>query len=133
MIKLSQTSTYRLIPQGRNTFKIKDAVYKPDESKVEVILVTRDGLRHIERFYFTRRDGSFNQAGLNAFSAFARSATGAKVLDQVETEELIGCYVSANVLHKRMPNRNDPSRTVTLINLKSFASAQPWGNNEDHA
>lgn len=127
MIKLTNASTYKLIPEGRTTFKIKNVVHDANNSKVEVDMLTEDGLRHIERFHFTYKDGTFNQGGLNAFGAFARAATGVTVLDQIEPEDLIDCYVSANVMHVRRPNRNDPTRTVTLINLKSYTRAQPWG------
>ena len=125
MIKLSQGTAYKVIPEGRNIFKIKNAIYKTNEAKVEVTMTTEDGLSHIERFYFNHKDGTFNQGGLDAFSAFARAATGSTSIDQVEVEDLVGRYVSANVSHTKMPNRNDPTRTVTFVNLKSYAPARP--------
>lgn len=123
MIQLSQTSNYYLIPTGRTTFCIYKAMYNQRDQVVIVWMATKEGLSHVERFYFRFKDGRFNQPGLNAFTAFARAVMGDNALENVDAEALVGKFVSANVIHKKKPNKNDPTRTVTLVSLKSFAKA----------
>lgn len=124
MIQLSKTFTYVLIPVGRTIFKIDEAVYNQRDQFVLVRFTTKDGMPHSEKFFFRYKDGRFNKAGLDAFTAFARAVMGDPNLEHIDTDALVGKYVSANVIHKKKPNKNDPNRTVTLVSLKSFTKAE---------
>lgn len=128
MIQLSKSFNYTLIPVGRAIFQIKDAMYNQRDQLVVVHLTTKDGMPHTEKFFFRYKDGNFNKAGLDAFTAFARAVMGDANLEHIDTDALAGKYVSANVIHKKKPNKNDPNRTVTLVSLKSFAKATSWND-----
>ena len=49
MIKLNE-NTYQIIAEGTHTFKVTKVDYDSDFGKLTVELVTKDGLKDIERF-----------------------------------------------------------------------------------
>ena len=74
MAKIGLTEGFTLIPEGTHVFKITEVNYKEDFGKMEVVMQTAKGQKHIERFSLLNKDGEPNQGGLNAFSYFAKTA-----------------------------------------------------------
>ena len=131
-IQLSK-NTFVIIPEGRHTFKIVAAKYDKDFGKMEISLVTSEGMKQTERFILLNNNNEYNEKAINAFSYFARVATGNMALEEIETEELVGCFISAEVVHTKQPNRNDPQKTVTFVNLKNYEVAKGFETNNKNA
>lgn len=121
-IKLSKGG-YTPIPKGEHIFKIVKSTYDEDFGKVEIDMVTVDGKKHIERFSLIRNDGEINEGALNAFSYFAKTALNNFNLDEIDHNDLVGCYIKATVEHEKVPSKNDPAKTVTFLRLTNQSPA----------
>ncbi len=118
MARIPMTSGFVLIPEGEYVFRIYDAKYDEEFGKIEVKLVTAQGLTHTERFSIKDANDEWNEKALNAFSYFAKTALNNFGVEDIDPEELIDHYIRAEVVHSDpMPNRNDPTKTVTFANL----------------
>ncbi len=115
-IKLSESS-FTPIPEGEQIFKITKATYDEDFGKLEVEMVTVSGQKHIERFSLINNEGEINEGALNAFSYFAKTALNNFNLDEIDHEDIIGCYMKAEVTHNKVPNKKDPSKMMTFSQL----------------
>lgn len=128
MIKLSD-STFTLIPEGRHVFKITEVEYKEDFGKMNITLVTADGSKQVERFSLVTSKGEVNEKALNAFSYFARQALNNPSLSgEIDENDLVGCYLDAEVSHQVLPSNKDPQKTVTFIQLKDYKPASGFGS-----
>ena len=123
-IKLSNSPTFVIIPEGRHTFKITNVNYNQDFGKMEITLVTSEGMKQTERYNLFNNNGEYNEKAINAFSYFARVATGNMALEEIEAEQLVGCFINAEVVHTKQPNKNDPQKIVTFVNLKNYEVAK---------
>ena len=63
------------------------------------------------------QDGSINEKACNAFSFFAKTALNDFTLEAVDPVMLVDRYIKADVTHTTQPNKNDPTKTVTFVNL----------------
>lgn len=114
-VKLRDTG-FTVIPEGEYTFKIVKVDYKVDFEKIEVHLETESGLKHVERFVLST-DG-----GAKAFSYFAKVALNDWSAEDIDSDDLLGCYFTARVEHDVQPNINDPSKKVTFVRLQDKKS-----------
>lgn len=127
MAKIPLSSgTFKVIPEGHYIFKITKVEYKETFGKLSITLETQDGQKTVERYSFLNSDGSEQQGGINAFSYFAKAAMGDFSLTEIDHEDLIGRFVEADVTHTVQPNKNDPTKTVTFVNLKNTTSSPGW-------
>ena len=117
MARIPLTSGFVLIPEGEYVFRIYDVEYDEDFGKILVKLVNAQGLTHTERFTIKNADDEYNEKALNAFSYFAKTALNDFGAEGIELSELIDRYIRAEVTHTVLPNRNDPTKTVTFANL----------------
>lgn len=117
MARIPMTSGFTLIPEGTYVFRIYDATYDEDFGRIEVKLVTAQGMTHTERFSIKDSNDEFNEKALNAFSYFAKTVMNDFTLDDVDPEELINHYIEAEVVHTKVPSNKDPNKTVTFANL----------------
>ncbi len=117
MARIPMTSGFSLIPEGTYIFGIYAATYDETFGKIEVKLVTAKGLTHTERFSIKDKNDQLNEKALNAFSYFARTATGDWEADSIDPADLVGCYIEAEIVHTQVPSNRDPGKTVTFANL----------------
>ena len=100
-MKLSE-STFIVIPEGVHTFKVmevNDEKYE-DFGKLEVKLQTAKGETHVERFTLTKANGELNEGALKAWSYFARTCLNNFNADEIDTQDIVGCYITATVKHE---------------------------------
>ncbi len=121
---------YTPIPEGEHIFKIVKSTYDEDFGKLEVELITASGQRHTERFNLIGNDGEINEKAQNAFSFFAKTALNNYNLEEIDHEDIVGCYIKCRVEHDVLPSRNDPARTVTFCRLTYIESASGFENEE---
>lgn len=116
-------SSYAPIPEGIHVFRIFDVEYDETFSEVQIHLINAKGRIHTEKFTLMRADGSMIDGACNALSYFAKTALNTTGPADIDHTELIGHYIKAQVVHNVQPNRNDPSKTVTFVNLTDKWSA----------
>lgn len=131
-IKLAEGG-YTPIPEGEHIFKITKSTYDEDFGKLEVELVIASGQKHIERYSLITNDGEVNEGAQKAFSYMAKTALNNFNLEEVDTDDIVGCYIKAVVEHEKVPSNKDPAKTVTFTNLtdKSPASGFEATNNAE--
>ena len=129
-IKLSKGG-FTPIAEGEHIFKITKSTYDEDFGKLEIEMVIASGQKHIERFSLIRNDGEINEGALNAFSYFAKTALNNFNLDEIDHNDLVGCYIKATVEHEKVPSKNDPAKKVTFLRLTDQAPASGFEKEEE--
>lgn len=117
MARIPMTNGFMVIPEGVYVFRIYDASYDEEYGKIEVKMVTAQGLTHTEKFSIKDSNDNINEKALGVFSYFAKTAMNDFSLEDVDPEELIGHYIRAEIVHNLLPSRKDPNKTVTFANL----------------
>lgn len=129
-MKLSE-STFTLIPEGVTTFKVmevNDEKYE-DFGKLEVKLQTVKGETHIERFSLIKSNGELNEGALKAWSYFARTCLNNFKVDEIDTQDIVGCYITATVKHETYTRtKGDKAGTeATTVRLNDYTTASGFG------
>jgi hypothetical protein len=124
---------YTPIPEGEHIFKVVKSTYDEDFGKLEVELITASGQRHTERFHLIGDDGEINEKAQNAFSYFAKTALNNYNLEEIDHEDIVGCYIKCMVEHDVLPSRKDPAKTVTFCRLTDKEPASGFENEEAEA
>ena len=122
-IKLSEGG-FTPIPEGEHIFKITKSTYDEDFGKLEIEMVTQSGQKHVERFHLINNEGA-----LNAFSYFAKTALNNFNLDEIEHDDIVGCYIRCKVEHEIVPSKKDPSKTITFVKLTDKYPASGFEEN----
>lgn len=129
-MKLAE-SNFKLIPEGVTTFKVvevNDSKYE-DFGKLEVKLQTAKGETHIERFGLTKNNGEVNEGALKAWSYFARTCLNNFNADEIDTQDIVGCYVTATVKHESYTYEKDgETKKGTNVRLNDYTVAVNFGN-----
>lgn len=130
MAKIKLSEGFTPIPEGEHIFKITESNYDEDFGKLEVVMVTKSGRKNTERYQLIGNDGEVNQGAQNAFSYFAKTALNNFNLDEIDTDDIIGCYIKAEVEHEKVPSNKDPKKTVTFIRLTNLQPASSFETDE---
>lgn len=130
-IKLSENTGFVIIPEGEHIFKVEDVEYDKDFGVIEIHLITKNGMKHKERFKLIRNDGEINQPALNAFSYTARVLMNDFSLKEIDHRDLIGRYMKAEVKHNVVPSSKDPNKNLTFVNLGDKYPANGFEEDSD--
>lgn len=130
-MKLSE-STFTLIPEGTYTFKVMevdDEKYE-DFGKLVVKLQTSKGETHTERFTLMKDNGEINEGALKAWSYFARTCLNNFNAEEIDTQDIVGCYITATVKHETFTRtKGDKAGTDgTMIRLNDYTTASGFGS-----
>ena len=117
MARIPMTGGFQMIPEGEQVLKITKAEYDEDFGKATFTLENAKGQTCQERFSLLNQDGSPNEKALGAFSFFAKTALNDFDIEDVDPEELVGHYLRAEVIHKKVPSNKDPNKMMTFTNL----------------
>ena len=101
-MKLSE-SAFKIIPEGTTIFKVvevDDSKYE-DFGKLSVKLQTAKGETHTENFTIVKANGELNEGALKAWSYFARTCLNNFQADEIDTQDIVGCYIQATVKHEK--------------------------------
>lgn len=128
-IKLSEGG-FNLIPEGTTTFKIVGVEYKEDFGKMKVEMQTKSGAKHNESFSLLKNDGNVNEGALKAFSYFAKTALNNFSLEEIDHEDLVGCYITATVKHEEYDytNKDGERKNGKSAKLNDYAVAVGFGS-----
>ena len=128
-MKLSEGG-FSLIAEGTHTFKVTkvdDSKYE-DFGKLEVTLQTASGATHIERFGLTKGNGELNEGALKAWSYFARTCLNNYGADEIDTQDIVGCYIKATVKHEEFESKNEPGKMLKSARLNDLTVAVGFGS-----
>ena len=139
-MKLSE-STFTLIPEGSTIFKVMkvdDSKYE-DFGKLAVKLQTAKGETHTETFSLIKGNGDLNEGALKAWSYFARTCLNNFQADEIDTQDIVGCYIQATVKHEtyiktKGDNAGDEGKAVRLndyTTANGFGGKAPESVEED--
>lgn len=125
-MKLSE-STFTLIPEGTAIFKVTevdDSKYE-DFGKLSVKLQTAKGETHNEMFTLINAKGELNEGALKAWSYFARVCLNNFQADEIDTQDIVGCYIQATVKHEKyIRTKGDKAGTeATSVRLNDYTTA----------
>ena len=123
MARIPMTGGFQTIPEGVHVLKITKAEYDEEFGKLIITMVNAKGQTCQERFGLLNEDNTPNERTMGAFSFFAKTAMNDFSMEDVDPEELVGHYLKAEIIHKQTPNRNDPSKTMTWVNLGNKSPA----------
>lgn len=121
-IKLSEGG-FTLIPEGVTIFKIVGVEYKEEFGKMKVTLQTKAGTKHTEQFTLLDKKGEVNEGAVKAFSYFAKTALNNYELDEIDDQDLVGCYIQATVSHEEFESNKTPGRMLKSVRLNDYAVA----------
>lgn len=129
-MKLSE-STFTMIPEGSHVFKVMevdDSKYE-DFGKIAVKLQTAKGETHIENFTLIKANGDLNEGALKAWSYFARVCLNNFQADEIDTQDIVGCYIQATVKHETfVRTKGDKAGTEgKSVRLNDYTTASGFG------
>jgi len=130
-MKLSEGG-FSLIAEGTHTFKVTkvdDSKYE-DFGKLEVTLQTASGATHIERFGLTKQTGEVNEGALKAWSYFARTCLNNYEADEIDTQDIVGCYITATVKHEEFESNKEKGKMLKSARLNDYAVAVGFGSDK---
>lgn len=120
MSKITLTgTTFALVPEGVHVFQITKVSYKEEYGKMEITMKTKNGYQHIERYSLLKGNGEVNEPALNAYSYLAKTALQDFNLVEIDTEDIVGKFIKAEVVHERVPSTSDPSKEMVFCRLAS--------------
>lgn len=130
-MKLSE-STFSLIPEGTTIFKVMevdDSKYE-DFGKLAVKMQTAKGETHTENFTIIKANGELNEGALKAWSFFARTCLNNFQADEIDTQDIVGCYIKATVKHETYTRtKGEKAGTEgTGVRLNDYATAIGFGS-----
>lgn len=129
-IALSQGG-FTLIPEGVTTFKIVEVEYKEDFGKMNVTLQTQSGVKHTERFTLLNNKGEVNEGAIKAFSYFAKTALNNFTIEEIDDQDLVGCYITATVKLEEFESNKEPGKMLKSVRLGEYAVAVGFGKVSD--
>lgn len=129
-IQLSE-SKFSLIPEGIHTFKVmevSDEKYE-DFGKLAVKLQTAKGETHVENFTLLKSNGELNEGALKAWSYFARTCLNNFSVDEIDTQDIVSCYITATVKHETytLTKGENAGKEGTSVRLNDYTTASGFG------
>ncbi|MEL7609518.1 MAG: hypothetical protein AAGU74_08415 [Bacillota bacterium] len=118
-MKKQLSSEFKLIPEGEQVVRIT----KVDESeyakfqKITVHIEDVEGNTARVNFNFVNDDGTANDIAEGVYARMCRAALDDQTLDEVDTEDLIGRFVTVEIQH------NEGSKGGTFSNVKKWLGA----------
>lgn len=132
-MKLSEGG-FSLIPEGSTIFKVvevDDSKYE-DFGKIAVKLQTAKGETHVENFTLIKANGDLNEGALKAWSYFARVCLNNFQADEIDTQDIVGCYIQATVKHETYTRtKGDKAGTEgKAVRLNDYTTASGFGGSK---
>ena len=119
MPTIQLTSGFTVCPEGVHIFRIYKVDYNQDFGKLSIYLVNAQGITHLERFSLINVSGTPNEKAYNAFSYFAKTALKDPTRTAIDPNDLVGCYIKAEVVHTIVPSNKEQGKTMTFANLSN--------------
>ena len=108
--------------------EVDDSKYE-DFGKLAVKMQTAKGETHTENFTIIKANGELNEGALKAWSYFARTCLNNFQADEIDTQDIVGCYIKATVKHETYTRtKGDKAGTEGVsVRLNDYATAIGFG------
>ena len=117
-----------LIPEGTHVFKVMSCEDKYDDfDKVSYELHTADGKKTWLSYNFVVK-GEVNEIATWYWSKFVNACLNSDGEVDVDFSEVVGCYVSAEIVHEKYTNTNGEEKTKAKIVEKTLQFANGFGS-----
>lgn len=113
MSRIPLTGGFTMMSEGEQILKITEATYKEDFGKVKLTMANASGQKHFENFTLVNKDGDMNDGACNAFSALAKTALRDPDAEDVDVEELVGCYLKGEITYREYEDKNGVTKKAT--------------------
>lgn len=113
MSRIALTGGFTIMPEGEQILCITKVEYDESFGRMSVTMQNADGQRHFENFRFLDATGAENQKAIGAFSSLAKAAIGDSNAEEVDTDDLVGCFVKAEISHREYEDKDGKMRTAT--------------------
>ena len=113
MSRIALTGGFTIMPEGVHILCIKKIEYDESFGRMSITMENAEGQKHFENFRFLDSTGADNQKALSAFSALAKAAIGDNDAEEVDTDELLGCFVKAEICHREYEDKDGKTKTAT--------------------
>ena len=123
MARIPTTGGFQNMSEGEQVLKITAAEYDEEFGKAIFTLVNAKGQTLQERFSLLNLDNTPNEKALAAFGFFAKTALNNFDIEDVDPEELVGCYLKAEVIHNKVESKKEPGKMITFVNLGNKSPA----------
>lgn len=128
-IKLAK---FNAIPNGWHDFRIEDVTHDENFGTVEINMVTKDDYTHTEKFYLLTKSGKPNEGALKAFSYFVAVTLDRWDLKEIDEQELIGKYISAEIVRTDAGTINDKTgKPYVNVNLGDKKHCTGWDEDDE--
>lgn len=97
MVKL--TGGFTLMDEGEQVLRIYGVDHNESKDTITVHLINAQAQTMREVFRLKKANGEVNEGAMNAFSYFAKVASGDFELTELDTQELVNCYIRTEVVH----------------------------------
>lgn len=133
-ITLSERA-FKMIPEGVTVFKVTevdDSKYE-DFGKLAVKMTTAKGETHIESFTLIKANGDINEGALKAWSYFARTCLNNFSADEIDTQDIVGCYIQATVKHETYTRTkgDKAGQEATTVRLNDYTTASGFSRSAE--
>lgn len=130
-------SAFKIIPEGTHVFKVTevdDSKYE-DFGKIAVKLQTAKGETHVENYGLINANGELNEGALKAWSYFARTCLNNFQADEIDTQDIVGCYIQATVKHETYTKKKgeNAGQEGTAVRLTDYTTATGFGSSKVEA
>ena len=128
-MKLSEDTGFILIPEGVHILKVTevdDSKYE-DFGKLSVKMQTADGKSVTKMFAFRKANGELNEGTNKAWSYFARTCLNNFKADEIDTQDIVGCYVKTTITHQEFESNKEPGKMLKSANIELFESEPAFG------
>lgn len=126
MSKIVLRNSFKACPEGKHIFRIYKVDYNVEFGKLNVFMVNAQGDTHVEKFSLLNDDNTPNDKAHNAFAILAKAALNDTSIEEIEHTDLVNHYIGGEIVHTVMPNRNDPTKTVTFVNMTTKWAADDF-------
>ena len=123
-------SEFTRIPEGTYIFKVHKVTYDEDFGEIKIDLITEKGLKHTERFGLLDKNGETCEPAVKAFSYTARVLLNNPYVEEIDEQDLVGCYMIATVIHEKSTIKN-PKTNEPYVNVKLNDKKSTWGFGAD--
>ena len=83
----------------------------------------------------TKNNGDLNEGALKAWSYFARTCLNNFSADEIDTQDIVGCYITATVKHEKYTATKGEraGQEMTSVRLNDYNTASGFGESTSAA
>ena len=111
--------------------EVDDSKYE-DFGKLAVKMQTAKGETHTENFSLIKANGDLNEGALKAWSYFARTCLNNYQADEIDTQDIVGCYIQAVVKHEKYIRQKGEKagQEATAVRLNEYNTASGFAGSK---